>query len=130
MQTKPLSQVNSDFFELVYEIVKLIPHGKVTSYGAIANYLGSARASRMVGWAMNAAHKFPEIPAHRVVNRKGLLTGKMHFGDATRMQTLLEAEGIEILNDQIVDFQQHFWNPMEELTFETPPRYYFSSATE
>jgi len=119
MQTKPLSQVNSDFFELVYEVVKLIPHGKVTSYGAIANYLGSARASRMVGWAMNAAHKFPEIPAHRVVNRKGLLTGKIHFGDATRMQTLLEAEGIEILNDQIVDFQQHFWNPMEELTFET-----------
>jgi methylated-DNA-protein-cysteine methyltransferase-like protein len=119
MQTKPLSQVNSDFFELVYEVVKLIPHGKVTSYGAIANYLGSARASRMVGWAMNAAHKLPEIPAHRVVNRKGLLTGKIHFGDATRMQTLLEAEGIEILNDQIVDFQQHFWNPMEELTFET-----------
>jgi methylated-DNA-protein-cysteine methyltransferase related protein len=118
MQTKPLSQVNSDFFELVYEVVKLIPHGRVTSYGAIASYLGSARASRMVGWAMNAAHKFPEIPAHRVVNRKGLLTGKMHFGDATRMQTLLEAEGIEIQNDQIVDFQKHFWNPMEELTID------------
>jgi methylated-DNA-protein-cysteine methyltransferase-like protein len=118
MQTKPLSQVNSDFFELVYEVVKLIPHGKVTYYGAIANYLGSARASRMVGWAMNAAHKFPEIPAHRVVNRKGLLTGKIHFGDATRMQTLLEAEGIEILNDQIVDFQKHFWNPTEELTLD------------
>jgi methylated-DNA-protein-cysteine methyltransferase related protein len=118
MQTKPLSQVNSDFFELVYEVVKLIPHGRVTSYGAIASYLGSARASRMVGWAMNTAHKFPEIPAHRVVNRKGLLTGKMHFGDATRMQTLLEAEGIEIQNDQIVDFQKHFWNPMEELAID------------
>jgi methylated-DNA-protein-cysteine methyltransferase-like protein len=118
MQTKPLSQVNSDFFELVYEVVKLSPHGRVTSYGAIAKYLGSARSSRMVGWAMNAAHKFPEIPAHRVVNRNGLLTGKMHFGDATRMQTLLEAEGIEILNDQIVDFQKHFWNPTEELAID------------
>jgi methylated-DNA-protein-cysteine methyltransferase-like protein len=118
MQTKPLSQANADFFELVYEVVKHIPQGRVTSYGAIAKYLGSARSSRMVGWAMNAAHKFPEIPAHRVVNRNGLLTGKMHFGDATRMQTLLEAEGIEILNDQIVDFQKHFWNPTEELAID------------
>jgi len=118
MQNKPLSQANAEFFELVYEVVKHIPQGRVTSYGAIAKYLGSARSSRMVGWAMNAAHKFPEIPAHRVVNRNGLLTGKMHFGDPNRMQLLLEREGIHVINDEIVDFQKYFWNPMEELSVE------------
>ncbi len=116
MQTKPISQANSDFFEMVYEVVKHIPKGKVTSYGAIAKYLGSARSSRMVGWAMNAAHKLPDVPAHRVVNRNGLLSGKMHFGDPDRMQTLLESEGIKVVNDQIIDFEKHFWNPATQLT--------------
>lgn len=116
MQTKPISQANSDFFEMVYEVVKHIPKGKVTSYGAIAKYLGSARSSRMVGWAMNAAHKLPDVPAHRVVNRNGLLSGKMHFGDPDRMQALLESEGIKVKNDQIIDFEKHFWNPATQLT--------------
>jgi methylated-DNA-protein-cysteine methyltransferase related protein len=115
MQTKPLSSKNDDFFDLVYEVVKLIPEGRVTSYGAIAKYLGSARSSRMVGWAMNASHRLPGIPAHRVVNRNGLLTGKMHFGDATTMQDKLEQEGIEVIEDKIVAFDRLFWDPMIEL---------------
>lgn len=106
---------HSDFFQDVYAVVRLIPSGRVTSYGAIAKYLGSARSSRMVGWAMNAAHSIPDVPAHRVVNRKGLLTGKMHFGDAERMENLLKAEGVQVKNDQIIDFEKHFWDPMLEL---------------
>ena len=100
-------------FDDIYEVVRLIPHGRVTSYGAIANYLGTGGA-RMVGWAMNACHTLPDLPAHRVVNRKGVLTGKNYFG-GNRMQKLLEGEGLKIENDQIVDFQKHYWNPSEEL---------------
>jgi methylated-DNA-protein-cysteine methyltransferase-like protein len=106
---------NNDFFESVYQVVKLIPSGKVTSYGAIAKYLGSAKSSRMVGWAMNAAHSRPEVPAHRVVNRYGLLTGKHHFGSPDRMQELLEAEGVQVINDQIQYYGDVFWDPELEL---------------
>jgi methylated-DNA-protein-cysteine methyltransferase related protein len=105
----------NDFFHQVYEVVKLIPFGRATSYGAIAKYLGSTRSSRMVGWAMNAAHNKPEIPAHRVVNRNGLLSGKAHFGNPNRMQELLEAEGIGVKNDQIQNFKLVFWDPEREL---------------
>jgi methylated-DNA-protein-cysteine methyltransferase related protein len=110
-----LSEKNKDFFQQVYAVVKLIPKGRVTSYGAIAKYLGSAQSSRMVGWAMNAAHSDPKIPAHRVVNRNGLLTGKMHFSEPTMMQKLLEREGIKVKKDQVVDFEKKFWDPMNEL---------------
>ncbi|MGW9684196.1 MGMT family protein [Flagellimonas sp. 2504JD1-5] len=103
-----------NFFEKVYEVAKLIPFGKVTSYGAIAKYLGAARSARMVGWAMNnSAAK--EVPAHRVVNRKGVLTGKHHFDGTSLMQQLLENEGIEVEDNQIVDLQKHFWDPGKEL---------------
>jgi methylated-DNA-protein-cysteine methyltransferase related protein len=106
----------SSFYDKVYEVVRLIPGGRVTSYGAIANYLGSAQSSRMVGWAMNNAHGQDRyVPAHRVVNRNGLLTGKHHFGASTVMQELLEAEGIKVVDDQIIDFSKHFWDPMLEL---------------
>lgn len=99
-------------FDEVYEIVKLIPKGRVTSYGAIAKYIGTG--ARMVGWAMNASHILPDVPAHRVVNSIGVLSGKHHFG-GNRMQELLEAEGIKIVKDKVVDFQNLFWNPTEEL---------------
>lgn len=115
MKPIKLSEQNADFFERVYEVVKLIPEGRVTSYGAIANYLGAKRSSRMVGWAMNAAHQHPEIPAHRVVNRQGLLTGKMHFADPDEMEQRLALEGINVMNDQVQDFKAVYWNPMEEL---------------
>jgi methylated-DNA-protein-cysteine methyltransferase-like protein len=100
-----------NFFERVYYIARQIPYGKVTSYGAIAKALGTARSARMVGWAMNAAHNLDDIPAHRVVNRKGLLTGKHHFDGTNLMQQLLESEGIEVINNQIIDFDKHFWTP-------------------
>jgi methylated-DNA-protein-cysteine methyltransferase-like protein len=106
-----LSEQSKDFFRDVYDVVRLIPEGRVTSYGAIANYLGSPRSSRMVGWAMNAAHSLPDVPAHRVVNRNGLLTGKMHFATPTRMEELLKAEKVQVINDQVVDFDKHFWDP-------------------
>lgn len=106
---------SSDFFEHVYEVVKLIPPGRVTSYGAIAAYLGSARGARMVGWAMNNCHARPDIPAHRVVNRNGLLTGKHFFGSPTRMQELLQMENIPIYEDQVHDFSTYFWDPATEL---------------
>ena len=105
----------SEFFSNVYKVVKKIPEGKVTSYGAIACYLASPQSSQMVGWAMNAAHNNTDIPAHRVVNRVGLLTGKHHFPGISLMQQLLENEGIIINNDQIVHFQDHFWDPEMEL---------------
>ena len=106
----------SDFYQRVYEVVRLIPPGRVTSYGAIARYLGTGRSSRMVGWAMNLSHHQPEyVPAHRVVNRNGLLTGKIHFTLPSAMQELLENEGITVTDDQIVNFNQYFWNPMDEL---------------
>ena len=103
------------FFENVYDVVRLIPKGRVTNYGAIAKYLGSGLSSRMVGWAMNAVHNKPDVPAHRVVNRIGLLTGKHHFETPFRMQELLENEGIEIKNDKVVDFKKVYWDPVVEL---------------
>lgn len=97
-------------------VARKIPFGRVTSYGAIATYLGSARSARMVGWAMNSSHANKDyIPAHRVVNRSGLLTGKHHFGNTNTMKQLLENEGIVVKNDKIVDFEKHFWNPKDEL---------------
>jgi methylated-DNA-protein-cysteine methyltransferase-like protein len=102
---------NDNFFERVYSVARQIPYGKVTSYGAIAKALGAARSARMVGWAMNAAHNLEDVPAHRVVNRKGLLTGKFHFDGTNLMQQLLESEGIEVFENQIVDFENHFWEP-------------------
>jgi len=104
------------FFEKVYDVVRLIPYGRVTSYGAIAAYLGTKGSSRMVGWAMNASHSAKEnVPAHRVVNRNGLLTGKHHFGTPTIMQQLLESEGIVVTDDQVQDFDKIFWDPTIEL---------------
>ena len=104
------------FFEKVYAVVRLIPYGRVTSYGAIARYLGTGGSSRMVGWAMNASHQMLQhIPAHRVVNRIGLLTGKHHFGGQDTMQQLLESEGLAVVNDQIVNFKDVFWDPSVEL---------------
>lgn len=104
------------FFQDVYEVAKMIPEGRVTSYGAIANYLGVKRSARVVGWAMNGAITFHDVPAHRVVNRAGVLTGKNHFSTPTMMQELLEKEGIKVKNDQVVDFDQVFWDPMKELS--------------
>ncbi len=103
------------FFQNVYDVVRQIPEGRVTSYGAIAKYLGMARSSRMVGYAMNAAHELPDVPAHRVVNRNGLLTGKHHFSTPFEMQQLLEKEGVEVKDDQVLNFKQLSWNPTEEL---------------
>lgn len=106
-----------NFFESVYQVVKLIPRGRVTSYGAIAKALGTKGSSRIVGWAMNACHSQKEkIPAHRVVNHAGLLTGKHHFGDIMAMQRLLEKEGIKVKNDKVIDFEKIFWDPMNELS--------------
>lgn len=111
-----LSDKNKDFFTQVYQVVGLIPEGRATNYGAIARYLGSARSSRMVGWAMNGAHKHdPSLPAHRVVNRLGVLTGKVHFSHPEAMAEKLRAEGIEVVDDQIVRFKEVFWDPNEEL---------------
>jgi methylated-DNA-protein-cysteine methyltransferase-like protein len=104
---------NKDFFQAVYDIVRLIPPGRVTTYGAIAQALGSKGAARMVGWAMNASHGLLDVPAHRVVNRKGLLTGKMHFEDEGAMQRKLLADGITVVNDQIQQFESCFWDPKE-----------------
>lgn len=104
-----------NFFEDVHAVAKLIPKGRVTTYGAIAKYLGTKMSARMVGWAMNAAHTIPEIPAHRVLNRNGMLTGKGHFETPTQMQELLEAEGIKVIDDQVQDFDQIRWLPEVEL---------------
>lgn len=106
---------NKDFFSNVYEVVKLIPEGRVTSYGAIAKYLGVKGSARMVGWAMNAAHGMDDVPAHRVVNRDGLLTGKSHFNDPDEMQRLLESENVRVNNDKVSDFKDKFWDPSIEL---------------
>lgn len=111
--------MEQDFFSRVYEVVKLIPYGRVTSYGAIAKYLGSGRSARMVGWAMNASHTaLDSIPAHRVVNRNGVLSGKHHFGGSDIMKQLLESEGIEIIDDQIINFKKLFWDPTTDLPSE------------
>jgi len=104
------------FFQDVYEVARLIPKGRVTSYGAIAKYLGVARSARVVGWAMNASHGASlQVPAHRVVNRKGVLTGKHHFARDDMMQKLLENEGLKVEDDQIIDFEKHLWDPMDAL---------------
>jgi methylated-DNA-protein-cysteine methyltransferase-like protein len=104
-----------NFFEDVYDVVRLIPKGRVTSYGSIAAYLGTRMSARMVGWAMNAAHSMKDVPAHRVVNRQGLLTGKHHFETPRTMQQRLEKEGVRIQKDQVQDFQKRFWDPTKEL---------------
>ena len=109
-------KTNSDFFSMVFDVTKCIPYGRITSYGAIARYLRSGRSARMVGWALNSSHTNREfIPAHRVVNRVGLLTGKHHFGNSTTMAQLLENEGIIIENDRIINFVEKFWDPNTEL---------------
>jgi len=100
------------FYESVFDVVRQIPKGKVTSYGAIARFLGSGKSARMVGWAMNASHgQMPEVPAQRVVNSAGLLTGKHHFGTGNEMKDLLEGEGVAVENDKVVRFQEYFWDP-------------------
>ena len=105
----------NDFFDKVYNVVRKIPEGKVTSYGAIASYLGAKKSARLVGWAMNASHGDNSIPAHRVVNRIGLLTGKHHFGGTKVMQQLLENEGVLIKENKILNLELHFWDPRNEL---------------
>lgn len=105
------------FFQNVWDVVELVPRGRVTSYGAIGKYLGSGLTARMVGWAMNACHNDPRIPAQRVVNRNGMLSGKMHFKTPTHMQELLEQEGTAVVNDKVVDFNEKFWDPVKELGF-------------
>ena len=109
---KPSGKKDESFFELVYEVARQIPKGRVTSYGAIANALGTKSSARMVGWAMNGAHKIkPKIPAHRVVNRNGMLSGKFHFGSPTAMEDLLKKEKIKVQHDKVVDFEKLFWDP-------------------
>lgn len=110
-----MKEENKNFFQKVYEVAVLIPHGRVTSYGAIAKYLGAARSARMVGWAMNASHLKEDVPAHRVVNKAGLLTGKHHFDGTNLMQQLLESEGVNVVDNQIIDLEKHFWDPWKEL---------------
>lgn len=111
-----IAGMKQEFFQDVFEVVKLVPYGRVTTYGAIAKYLGTAKSSRMVGYAMNTAHALPDVPAHRVVNRVGMLTGKHHFATPERMKELLEAEGIEVVEDQVANFETIFWDPMKELS--------------
>ena len=110
-----ISNKHKDFFDNVFDVVRLIPHGKVTSYGAIAKYLGTPKSSRMVGWAMNSAHRYQDVPAHRVVNRNGLLTGKHHFSDETEMERRLKAEQIAVIDDKIQNFKNIYWDPTIEL---------------
>ena len=107
-----------DFFADVMAVVRQVPKGRVTSYGAIAKYLGAARSSRMVGYCMNNAHRVkPGVPAHRVVNRIGMLTGRHHFATPTQMQELLAKEGVRVKDDQVMDFTQRFWDPATELGY-------------
>lgn len=110
-----MAEGDQGFFERVYEVVRQVPYGRVTSYGAIARFLGTGGSARMVGWAMNNAHSLEDVPAHRVVNRNGVLTGKHHFPGTRLMQQLLENEGVEVLDDQVVDFKAHFWDPSTAL---------------
>ncbi len=110
-----LTRMEASFFDNVFEVAKLVPKGRVTSYGAIAAYIGLKRSARMVGYAMNAAHGDKSIPAHRVVNRNGMLTGKHHFPGLDEMQKRLEKEGINVKDDKIVNFEKHFWDPAVEL---------------
>ena len=115
---KPSGKKEESFFELVYQVARQIPKGRVTSYGAIAKCLGTKLSARMVGWAMNAVGKVkPTVPAHRVVNRKGMLSGKHHFGEPDVMEKRLKKEGIKVKNDTVVDFEKLFWDPAKELGF-------------
>jgi len=115
---KPSGKKDESFFELVFEVARQIPRGRVTSYEAIASALGTKMSARMVGWAMNGAGRVkPKVPAHRVVNRNGMLSGKMHFAYPEQMQELLEKEGLKIVNDKVVDFEKKFWDPAKELGF-------------
>jgi len=109
MTDLPITELS--FFERVYQVARQIPAGRVTSYGAIARAIGAGKSARMVGYAMNASHNLPDIPAHRVVNRNGLLTGKHHFQGTSLMQQLLENEGVQVKDNQILDFDKHFWTP-------------------
>jgi len=108
--------MKSQFFKDVYEVVKLIPKGRVTSYGSIAKYLGTTKSARVVGWAMNNSHLLKNVPAHRVVNRNGLLTGKNHFSSPNKMEELLNSEGIKTKNDKIIEFDSFYWDPIKELS--------------
>ena len=115
---KPVPAIKKEhsFFQDVYDVARQIPKGRVTSYGAIANYLGTKMSARMVGWAMNGAgNPKLKVPAHRVVNRNGMLSGKAHFNPPEKMQQLLEKEKIKVENDTIIDFEKHFWDPAKEL---------------
>ncbi len=114
MQKLP-STKQSTFFNDVYDVVRLVPKGRVTTYGAIAKYLGAAKSSRMVGYAMNAAHSLTDVPAQRVVNRNGLLTGKLHFATPTRMEELLLQDGVKVVEDEVLNFNELFWDPALEL---------------
>ncbi len=115
---KPSGRRDENFFELVYEVARQIPKGRVTSYGAIARCLGTKSSARMVGWAMNGAGKVkPKVPAHRVVNRNGMLSGKHHFKNSDEMEMLLQKEGIKVKNDAVVEFEKLFWDPAKELGF-------------
>lgn len=115
---KPSGKRDENFFELVFEVARQIPKGRVTSYGAIAACLGAKSSARMVGWAMNGAGRVrPKVPAHRVVNRMGILSGKHHFSPPGSMEKLLRKEGIKVKNDCVVDFKKHFWDPIKELGF-------------
>ena len=116
-RVKPSGKKDDSFFEQVFAVARMIPKGRVTSYGAIAEALGTKLSARMVGWAMNGAHKVkPKVPAHRVVNRNGMLSGKIHFATPTQMQELLEKEGVKVKDDKVVDFEKRFWNPSAELS--------------
>ena len=115
----PSGKKDSSFFEQVYEVARLIPKGRVTSYGAIATFLGSKMSARMVGWAMNGAHQLtPKVPAHRVVNRNGMLSGKSHFATPTEMEELLAKEKVFVKDDTIIDFVKKFWDPAIELSID------------
>ncbi len=115
-RVKPSGLKDDSFFDLVFEIVRQVPRGRVTSYGAIAAAIGTKSSARMVGWAMNSSHHVhPPVPAHRVVNRNGLLSGKMHFDYPEQMQELLEKEGVKVIDDQVQNFERLFWDPVKEL---------------
>lgn len=112
----PSGKKDESFFELVYEVARQIPKGRVTSYGAIASVLGTKLSARMVGWAMNGCHRVrPRVPAHRVVNRNGMLTGKFHFNPISKMESLLKKEGVKVKNDKVLDFEKVFWDPAKEI---------------
>lgn len=115
MAGRGVATANQGFFERVYEVVRKVPYGRVTTYGAIGSFLGSRGSARMVGWAMNASHALDDVPAHRVVNRNGLLTGKHHFGGTELMKQLLESEGIRVVEDRVQDFQRLLWDPAGHL---------------